>query len=113
MAQDVIELNAHDITRVWHLAIAIYDGDDEDADLRDFFAQALSVYLEFMDDLSRGGLEFTQEEEGVMYVSERELGPTGDTIRFRAKPLPAKEPKKKKARADDDADDKPKKKSKK
>jgi hypothetical protein len=79
----IFDFNAHDITRIWNLAIAIYDGDDENADMRDYFAQAMQIYVEFMDDLNAGGTEF--ETGDTVYVSEREVGPDGDRVRFRPK----------------------------
>jgi hypothetical protein len=81
---EVLELNAHDITRVWNLSIAIYDGDDEDADLRNSFAQALQIYQEFMTDLTEGGLTFS-DADGNDFVSEREVTNSGDIIRFRVR----------------------------
>ncbi len=78
-----LEFNAHDITRIWNLAIAMYDGEDEGADLRTYFAQALQTYVEFMEDLADGGIEF-EEADGGRFVSEREVKPAGDVIRFKA-----------------------------
>jgi hypothetical protein len=80
---DVIELGPHDVTRIWYLAVAIYDGDDPDADLRECFVQAMKIYRDFTRDLESGGNDF--EEGGRTWVSERELGPDGDIVRFRAK----------------------------
>jgi hypothetical protein len=75
-----MEFGTHDISRIWNLAIAIYDGDEEDADLRDFFLQAMDIYIEFMEDAAQGGLEF--DDGDVHYVSERTVGPDGDKLRF-------------------------------
>ena len=80
----MFDFNAHDVTRIWNLAIAIYDGDDENADMRDYFAQATQIYLEFMEDLKSGGLEF-EAGDGTVYVSERDEGAQGDRVRFRPK----------------------------
>ena len=76
MPPKTFDLNANDTTRIWNLALAIYDGDDEDADLRNYFLQAMQLYYEFMDDAAAGGLEFDDGE--VSYVSER----VGDGLRF-------------------------------
>jgi len=78
-----LEFNSHDISRIWQLAIAMYDSEDEEADLRTYFAQALQTYVEFMDDLGDGGIEF-EEANGTRFVSERTVGPDGDVVRFRA-----------------------------
>jgi hypothetical protein len=81
----IIELNAHDVTRIWQLALVIYDGDDEDADLRNYFAQALNVYMEFMQDLGDGGIVFEDEDESLEFVSEREVKSDQDVVRFRVR----------------------------
>jgi hypothetical protein len=81
-----IELNADDFTRVWNLAIAIYDGDDEDADLRDSFVTALKVYREFTTDLAEGGTTF--DDESWRWTSELTRGQDGERLRFRPVPKP-------------------------
>ena len=95
-----IELNAHDVTRIWNLAVAIYDGDDEDADLRNYFARALNIYFEFFEDLTVGGIVFEDEERGQHYVSSREWRPEGDIVRFTVVPIEKKEKGKDKKKKD-------------
>jgi hypothetical protein len=88
-----IELNANDFTRIWNLAILIYDGDNDEADLRDYFLQAMQIYLEFTNDLKVGGTTF--DDGTFVWTSEREAGDV-EVVRFRAAPKPEEKPKKKK-----------------
>jgi hypothetical protein len=85
-----VELNAHDITRIWSLAILLYDGSDDDADLRESFIESMGIYHEMMKDITEGGSDY--EDGEFLYVSSREVGPHGDTIRFTPKPKPPPKP---------------------
>ena len=75
--KQAIELDPHDVTRIWYLAVATYDEDD---DLRDTFAQAVSTYLEMMDDLAEGGTII--EDGDTEFVSSVIKGPNGASLRF-------------------------------
>jgi hypothetical protein len=113
MAGNVITLDPHDITRIWNLAIAIYDGEDPDADLRNSFVEAMRIYNELMDDFAAGGTDFEDGEHD--YVSEVQDTPDGRVVRFVGTPRapePKKAPKAKKAAAAPPAEEKKKKKKK-
>ncbi len=79
-ANTVIELDPHDITRVWNLAIAIYDGEDDEADLRDSFVQAMHIYRELLQDFAAGGTTFDDGDQE--FVSQIAAGPNGQILRF-------------------------------
>ncbi len=89
----LIELDPHDLTRVWNLAIAIYDGEDDEADLRDSFVQAMHIYRELLEDFAAGGTTFDDGDQE--FVSELVAGPNGQTLRFVARELPKKAKKEK------------------
>jgi hypothetical protein len=101
----VIELFTHDVDRVFNLAMALATADDEEqSDLGDYFAQALQIYQDFMGSVADGTLCLRDEEAGVELVSARTTGPSGDVIRFFARPM-ARPEKKKKHRDEVDAGD--------